>query len=286
MQMRLFLAVLGIVAAGEAFAHPAVSVVIDSRGNVYYSDLKQVWRVAPDGTRSVAVPNVHTHELYLDARDNLFGEHLWYEGERIDKWGHYVWKRSREGKVSIVIPRTEGFLRNYSFVRDRAGNMFFANDARTEILRRAPNGRVSVHARGFRDIRWMHATPGGTVFLVDDGDVVRVKNGRVTRLARNLAARFRLWRPHVGSRHALMGLWTDRAENVYVADHIRGEVKRITPAGQIATIARSSMPWSPTGGAIAPNGDLWVGAGEFSDTTGAIAENPPDPASLICVDPS
>ncbi len=180
MQMRLFLAVLGIVAAGEAFAHPAVSVVIDSRGNVYYSDLKQVWRVAPDGKRNVAVPNVHTHELYLDAQDDLFGEHLWYEGERIDKWGHYVWKRSPDGKVSIVIPQREGFLRNYSFVRDRAGSMYFANDGRTEILRRAPNGRVSVHARGFRDIRWMHATPGGTVFLVDDGDVVRVKNGRVT----------------------------------------------------------------------------------------------------------
>jgi hypothetical protein len=104
----------------------------------------------------------------------------------------------------------------------------------------------------------MHATPAGTIFLVDDGDIARVKNGRVTRLARNLAARFRLWRPHVGTQHSLMGLWSDRAENVYVADHIRGEVKRITPAGRITTAARSAANWAPTGGAIAPNGDLWV----------------------------
>ena len=29
----------------------------------------------------MAVPNVHTHGLALDARDNLYGEHLWYEGD-------------------------------------------------------------------------------------------------------------------------------------------------------------------------------------------------------------
>ena len=58
----------------SAFAHPSVSVVIDSHGNVFYSDLKQIWRVAPDGSRSVAVPNVHSHALYIDAGDTLYGD--------------------------------------------------------------------------------------------------------------------------------------------------------------------------------------------------------------------
>jgi hypothetical protein len=61
-------------------AHPGVGIVQDSRGNVFLTDLKQVWKIAPDGQRSVAVPNVHTHELILDKDDNLYGEHLWYEG--------------------------------------------------------------------------------------------------------------------------------------------------------------------------------------------------------------
>lgn len=26
----------------------------------------------------------------MDAKDNLYGEHR-YEGQKIDKWGHYVW---------------------------------------------------------------------------------------------------------------------------------------------------------------------------------------------------
>ena len=32
-------------------------ILQDSAGNVFFTDLKQVWRVAPDGRMSVAVPN-------------------------------------------------------------------------------------------------------------------------------------------------------------------------------------------------------------------------------------
>lgn len=252
--MRHTILLLTLLVSAAAFAHPPVSVAIDSRGNVYYSDLEQVWRVAPDGTKSVAVPNVHTHELYLDAQDNLFGEHLWYEGERINKWGHYVWKRAPDGAISFVIPRTEGFRDNYSFARDRSRTMYFAADPmlqqRTELRWRTTSGKIATMARGFRDIRWIHATPAGTVFLVDDGDVVRIKDRRVVRLAPNLTPR--------GERHALMGLWSDAAENVYVADSLHREVKRITPDGRVTTYARSTFPWTPTGGAFAKNGDLWL----------------------------
>lgn len=254
MQMRLLGTGLFLTLGLCALAHPPVSVVIDASGNVYYSDLAQVWRLAPDGTKQIAVPGVHTHELYLDAHGNLFGEHLWYEGEKIDKWGHYVWKRAPDGRVSLVIPRSEGFLKNYSFARDRNGTMYFAAEPaksrRNEVWWRTPSGRLSAMARGFRDIRWLHATPSGTVFLVDDGDLVRIKGGRVTRLAPKLGRR--------GDRHALMGIWSDARENAYVADMKQRGVKRISPDGTVTTIAESTFPWSPIGGTFAPNGDLWL----------------------------
>jgi hypothetical protein len=100
------------------FCHPGVGIVMDSKGNVFYTDLHHVWKIDPKGNVTIAVEDVHTHELYLDKRDNLFGEHLWYEGEATDKWGHYVWKLTSEGKLQIVKPKQEGFLENYSFVRD------------------------------------------------------------------------------------------------------------------------------------------------------------------------
>src|SRR5437764_1161323 len=105
MKQTIFLAALTLLAV-SAQAHPAVAVVFDSRGNVYYSDLAQVWRVATNGERSVVVPHVHTHELYMDAGDNLYGEQLRYDEPR---WLHYFWRRSPDGRIERVVPEHETF---------------------------------------------------------------------------------------------------------------------------------------------------------------------------------
>jgi hypothetical protein len=256
MNARLIVLALAAFAAVPAAAHPPVSVVVDRQGNAYYSDLQQVWKVAPDGTKSVAVGSVHTHELYLDAQGNLFGEHLWYEGERTDKWGHYLWRRSADGRVVKVIGDREGFPRDYGFARDAAGNQYWVNREKGQIEKRAPDGKVSVVARELKGMSWLISTPDATLYVIDGGDLVRVTpDGRITRLARNVG-RTTLRRPQISARHMVMGLWTDRAGNVYAASHAEGKVKKIAPDGKVTVFAESSGPWSPTGGAFAPNGDL------------------------------
>jgi hypothetical protein len=256
MHMR-FAFLLALFLALPAFAHPPVSVVFDSRGNAYYSDLERVWQVAPDGAKRVVVPNVHTHELFMDAQDNLYGEHLWYEGEAIDKWGYYVWRRDAGGRITKVIPNREGFRTDYSFVRDRAGNMYFAKEK--SVIRRTPAGRDEVLANsGFSEIRWMTVTPEGTLFFLDKHDLIRITpDRRVTRLAKNLAHVSPL-RPFVETRHAVQGVWTDRAGNAYVADAANAQVKRITPASVVSVVNASTPPWSPSGGAVDRNGVMWV----------------------------
>lgn len=255
--MRSGVIALFLLIAPPLLAHPPVSVVVDGRGNVYYSDLERVWRVAPDGTRSVAVAGVHTHELSLDRHGNLFGEHLWYEGDRTKQWGHYVWTRDTAGRISKVIPNTRGFLSNYGFARDDAGNVYWPQRDKGEIRKRAPNGTIVRVAGELKSMRWLHATPAGTLYVIDGNDLVRVRDGRTTRIARNLM-KTSVRRPHVALQHAIMGLWTDRAENVYVADFAHAEVKRITPAGIVSVVHASPRPWSPVGGTFAPNGDLWL----------------------------
>jgi len=253
--MRTLIACL-LFTASSAFAHPSVSVVIDSRGNVYYSDLTQIWRVAPDGTRTIAVPHVHSHELYLDAADTLYGENVWYNGETLKTWGNSVWKRTSDGRISFIHPPRAGFNEDFSFVRDAAGNQYFAVRDRNEIRRQSPDGRtVTIAHAPFKDIRWMTVTPNGVVYLIDLLDLVRITpDGKVTTMARNLSSHSLFGE----DRHRVQGVWTDRAGNVYVAASAEREVKRVTPSGRIDVVARSSFPWSPSGGTIAPNGDLWV----------------------------
>lgn len=254
MLQALLLTAFGVVAGSQ---QPPSSVVIDARGNVYFSDLAQVWRVAPDGSMTIAVPNVRAPELYLDPEGNLFGQDVWFEGVRQNKWGHYVWKRDAAGQVTIIKPATEGFLKDYSFVRDDAGNMYWPQHEKGEIRRRAPDGTITRVVGELRQVRSMHSTPGGTLYVIDGSDVVRVKNGRATRFAHDVVKSSAM-RLISSLPHAVMGMWTDRAENVYFADYANGEVKRVTPSGEVSKYAQSTAPWAPVGGAFAANGDLWL----------------------------
>jgi hypothetical protein len=254
---KLFAAAALFYLSVTASAHPPVGIVADARGNIYYSDLAQVWRLSPDGSRSVVVPNVHTHELVLDAAGNLYGENLRYEGEATNRWWHSYWRRSPDGKITRIVAEHEPFHNEdagFTLVRDTAGNNYWVNAQTKAVMRNA-----QVLARGpFRDIRWMTVAPDGSLFFIDTADLMRLSpRGEVKALVRNLATTRRI-RPDIELRHAVLGLWTDRAGNVYAADFAHGQAKRITPAGVVTVIAESHLPWSVTGGTFAPNGDLWL----------------------------
>jgi hypothetical protein len=110
----------------------------------------------------------------------------------------------------------------------------------------------------FRDVRWMVASAGGTVYLIDDENLCCITpDGTVKTIAHHLKER-RLFEFFFGDQHNLMGLWLDAEDNVYIAVMGGQMVKRVGRDGRIEVVARSSAPWSPTGGLVAPIGDLWL----------------------------
>lgn len=252
------LACLASLAAAPAAAHPGTGIVEDSKGTIYYTDLERVWRIAPDGSRGVVVPGVHTHELYLDAADNLFGEHTWYEGEATNRWGYRVWRRSPDGRIANVVPPTEGFRTDYSFVRDASGAMYSV-DADGYLVRKRPNGaRERLSDRRFGDVRSLMAGPDGVVHLIHRGDLWRIgTDGTARKLASGLSEQVAS-QPFVNERHRIMGLWGDRSGNVYAAVWGGRKVSRIDPHGRVTVAARSTFPWSPSGGMVARDGRLWL----------------------------
>jgi sugar lactone lactonase YvrE len=241
-----------LLAAAALHAHPAIGIVADAAGNIFYSDNVHVWRVSPDGKRSIAVRNVHTHELWLDAAGDLYGEHLWYEGERTNRWGHRVWKRSPSGSIVEVIPARQGFREDYgdfSFVRCADGWFYWtAREGSTTALKRA---RPVEPAAKFVDLGkmrpgWLGITPTCDLIFADRGVVHRVSpSGKTTAL-------------HTRPLGEVMGLWADEAGNVYAALPERRQAVRIAPDGTVSTAATSPAPWRPSGGLVTRGGDLWL----------------------------
>jgi hypothetical protein len=104
----------------------------------------------------------------------------------------------------------------------------------------------------------MTATPNGTLFLIDNGDVRQVApDGKVTTLAARLSAQDSA-PANVTDRHYHMGLWTDERGNVYVAVAAERLVLQVQADGKATVVARSPQGWSPSGGMYDRAGNLWL----------------------------
>jgi sugar lactone lactonase YvrE len=265
MKVRALLSLL--VLAATAQAHPGVGIVRDAHGNIFYTDLTHVWRIpAGGGKPAIAVPHVHTHELCFDAQGALLGEHLWYNGESLNTWGHRVWRLAPDGRLTDLVPARAGFRTTVSFVRDGAGNEFFHErtaGGRDVFKRKAPDGTIStlLDSPRFHDIRWMTAAPGGTLYFVDQSDLWRLApDGQIKLLARRLAES-----DAAEQRHMVQGLCADDAGNVWVAVYELRVVKKITADGTTSIAARASFPWAPTGVLATPDDGLWLLEGTFAN---------------------
>lgn len=243
-------------------AHPGIGIVMDSQGNVFYTDLIHVWKINLAGERTIAVENVHTHELFIDKEDKLYGEHVWYEGEATDKWGYYIWCLSSDGSLEKVIEDTEGFPTDSRLRRDKGGASYWAaKKGDQEFLNRTEtSGQIVRHSsHAFDDIRWIHVPDkSDEVYVVDHLQLKQVAiDGKVKIISANLKDGKPLF-SFVQDRHYVMGVWTDLQDNIYVALFGGKKIKKFGPDGTAEIIYRSKGNWAPSGGLVTPNGDLWV----------------------------
>ena len=242
-------------------AHPGIGIVEDSKGNIFYTDLKQVWKIAKDGTKKVVVSNVHTHELYLDEADNLFGEHLWYNGEQKNTWGYYVWRFSPDGKLDKVIPDTEGFPSNYGFARDHHGSMYWADRTQPcqKVTRKKINNTITpLSDQCFKNIRWMKSTAEGTIYVVDFQDLKKIDaQGNVVTVAQQIFDK-KVTESTIENQNSVGGVWDDPAGNLYAAVISNQEVKKFSKDGKEETILKTTFPWRPSGGLVDSKGNLWI----------------------------
>jgi hypothetical protein len=163
-----FFLVAVLATASLVIACPSTVLVMDSRGNLYFSDLTNVWVLRPDGTTAIAVPRVHTHELWLGPADTLYGEDVTNVGEA---YRHRVWKLAPNGELSDQIPWREGFpddFHDYGFNRDSAGLTYALRRSErvVEVLDEAEGLVRTVSLAGLEG--FVHWSPVGGL-VSDDG---------------------------------------------------------------------------------------------------------------------
>lgn len=244
----------------SSFAHPGIGLAKTKKGEIIYSDLSQIWKINADGSKSIIVPHVHSHELFINSKDDLFGEHLWYNGEKLNTWGSYAWRLNATGKLDTVVPVHTGFLDQYSFNRDSSGNMYFAERGTiSRIVKQTVDGkRIVLAEKDFQNIRWMHVTNDGEVYFIDLIHLYKIdKAGKLINIARKICSNTPLY-TWAYPQHSLLGIWLDKEQNIYVANFSGQVVKKITQQGNVSNYHFSTGQWAPSAGLFDEEGNLWL----------------------------
>jgi len=240
----------------DTYAHPGIGIVRDSKGNIYYTDLQQVWKIDPKSLQKIVdVPNVHTHELYMDVHNNLYGQHSLYSGEQTNKWSHYVWKLNSNGSLDTVVPLTDGFyIENFSFAGDKSGNQYWIQHWKTDrLIRKTPNGNSEVLYEGdLKNVQWMFPINDKLYFVKEDDIYFVDEPGNLKLFAKDLAGK------KEGGHNAVFGMWTDNKGNLFIANSDLKKVQKHDSSGNATDFYKSGEGWFPTAGLFDDNGDLWL----------------------------
>jgi len=272
-------AVVLFLAANTA-AHPATGIVVDRKGQVYFSDLETIWKLG-GGKLSVfraGVSGRHVHELALDEQDNLYGADVSYE-PATKKWISDVWKMTPDGNLTYVLEPTTDPPRGMSIWQDQKHNMYSVDQnnhtkTQTLLLMRTPDGGVTTFAGGgyghadgqgqrakFSSVNGFAFGPDGNLYLTDGTSARKVTmDGQVSTLATKLDERTTEDKPTLfgKSEGILAGLTVDSNGIVYIADAGNRRLLKIANDGKVTVVYRAAPPYSPNGVYATPAGDVYV----------------------------
>jgi len=235
-------------------------------GELYFADAQRnrIWLINVRGSLIPVLKGKHSHDLWLDPADNVYGEHGYFDPAS-QQWRSSRWQLTiNEHLTELGTPAEPGTR----LLRDAAGNTFVVESSAQQVrlLRRAPDGQLTLLAGGspgyadglgaaaqFTLIEALALGPDGSLYLRDQTCLRRVTPaGVVTTLGGNPLAGIAR-----GPQPRILGIATDAQGNVFVADTEQHALRRIDPAGRVTVRYDTGWFWEPAGVTVV-NQDVYV----------------------------
>ncbi|MUV14743.1 hypothetical protein [Noviluteimonas gilva] len=255
---RLIGVLLGCLFAAAALAHPGASIHVAADGRIYFVDTGGGMFVVGRDGKLVRQPGPAFHWFALDETSGL---------------AKTRWPSIPGSEITAVGTRPTIVLSSdFPVAVGSDGALYYprlVGETRWEIVRVAPGGALSVHARfpamkrsdgDMQYVNGMAATPDGALYFSHDRSVHKIDaKGKVTTLVRDVVVPGCTRIPGVESKVGpyLRGLDVAPNGTVFIAAAGCGAVLMISPKWVITPVLRSAPPYSPTAVAVA-NGEVYV----------------------------
>lgn len=239
--MRNLVAVLALLLAASALAHPGSAIAVDARGVVYFVDTGSgVWMIDTDG-KLVRHPGPAFHWMALDPTG---------------KFANAPLPSTPDAEMRAAGPLI--LSSDFPLAVGSDGGLYFAQFAlrRLQIVRVAPDGSRRAHAVLPGPVEWINgitAGPDGSLYYTEHRAVRKIDaRGNVTTVADNVTASPCAEIPADEPLPVpyLRGLARGDDGTLYVAAAGCGALLEISPRGAVSTMMRVAAPWSPTAVAV------------------------------------
>ena len=249
--MKFPILILFFLSPLALLGHPSWGILIDQSGNILFSDLEHVWQISPDGKLTKRLPDVHTHNLFLDQNGSLFGSDSKYYEPR-DEWTNRLWKLNKEGELEDVIPWVKDFESfggtNFSITGEGAIIFPFEN----QLFRRTESGNIQPFSDfTFGRLCTMVPDQNGGVLVSDssdDGKLYRVdSSGQVQLIAQGLKEQQPKNPPLKEARFNLFYGITVQDDQIFVSNSGSRRILQIESDGSFKEYFKSDPPWYPVG---------------------------------------
>ncbi|MFN4284419.1 MAG: hypothetical protein ACK4E8_00475 [Lacibacter sp.] len=238
-------------------ASPGGSLVVDAKGNAYFTTAAGVWRQAPKQKPELIAPGLHVHHLLLDSSGALLGDHVWYTDDRqLNVAGHYNWRYTDGMGFERITDSIAGTPREKSLVQDAFGNRYALEYGIPCIIWQTDKyGNLTALAQvSFSRLGTLHITAKGVLLFANHGDVYALLPGDTPE---KIASGIGEINPVTGdSSKAIIQLWSDNRRNIYAATG--GVIKKIDYRRFVTPVYKSAPGWYPAGGWVSDAGDFWV----------------------------
>jgi streptogramin lyase len=233
----------------EIGAHPGSGIVVDSQGNVFFTDTGQgIWKIAPSG-RVSSQEGPAFHWMAIDPRSRL-------GTARLPKLEEPSATITRIGTNPTLVLSSD-----FPLTTAPDGALIypeFGSDERLRVYRVTPSEGRTVLATlpagaDGKELRWLNgmaAGPDGSIYFSENAAVRRIDSGgTVSTIARDIMVPGCARIPEASERLGpmLRGLDITADGSIYVAASACSTLLKISPQGEVRSVFRSEAPWSPTG---------------------------------------